>query len=137
MNSYALISTFDKSNLNKICKKFKFFKIKIISTGSTAKYIRKLGYSCQEVSSITNFKEILDGRVKTIHPKIHASLLFKRNNKNHIKTFKNLKFPKIDFLIVNLYPFKDTVKNKKKFNECVGMIDIGGPALLRSAAKNF
>ena len=82
---FSLISVYNKSNLKKICSLFKKNDIEIISTGSTAKSIRKIGYSCYEVSSLTKFDEILNGRVKTLHPHVHASLLFDRNNKNHIK----------------------------------------------------
>jgi len=137
-DQYALISVFDKINLNFVCKVFKKNNIKIISTGSTSKHIKKLGYNCISVSNLTKFKEILDGRVKTIHPKIHASLLYKRSDKNHIKSFKKLNFPTINFVIVNLYPFEKTIKLHKSNNEkAIEMIDIGGPALLRSAAKNY
>ena len=135
---YALISVFDKKNLNFICKLFKKNNIKIISTGSTSKYIKKIGYNCISVSNLTKFKEILDGRVKTIHPKIHASLLYKRSDKNHIKSFNKLNFPSINFVIVNLYPFEKTIKSyKDNHDKAIEMIDIGGPALLRSAAKNY
>ena len=133
---YALISTFDKENLGLICKILKEFSIEIISTGSTAKYIRKLGFKCLNISDLTKFKEILNGRVKTLHPKIHASLLFNRDNKEHISTFNSLKFPKIDFVISNLYSFKSFI-NSKDSKKIIEMIDIGGVTLLRSAAKNF
>ena len=137
-DQYALISVFDKINLNIVCKIFKKNNIKIISTGSTSKYIKKIGYKCISVSYLTKFKEILDGRVKTIHPKIHASLLYKRSDKNHNKSFKKLNFPTINFVIVNLYPFEKTIKSNKNNNDkAIEMIDIGGPALLRSAAKNY
>ena len=133
---YALISTFDKSNLKSICLILKRFNIEIISTGLTAKHIRKIGFSCLNISDLTKFKEILNGRVKTLHPKIHASLLFDRNNQKHVSTFDSLNFPKIDFVISNLYPFEKFV-NGKDNDKIIEMIDIGGPTLLRSAAKNF
>jgi len=133
---HALISTFDKRNLKSICNTLKKFSIEIISTGSTAEHIKKLGFSCLNVSDLTKFKEILNGRVKTLHPKIHASLLFDRNKQEHISTFNNLNFPRIDFVICNLYSFENFV-NSKDNNEIIEMIDIGGPTLLRSAAKNF
>ncbi|MDC0037556.1 bifunctional phosphoribosylaminoimidazolecarboxamide formyltransferase/IMP cyclohydrolase [Alphaproteobacteria bacterium] len=137
-DQYALISVFNKINLNFVCKVFKKNNIKIISTGSTSKYIKKIGYNCISVSNLTKFKEILDGRVKTIHPKIHASLLYKRSDKNHVKSFNKLNFPSINFVIVNLYPFEKTIKLYKSNNDkAIEMIDIGGPALLRSAAKNY
>ena len=94
-------------------------------------------YKCISVESLTQFKEILDGRIKTLHPKIYASLLFKRENKQHVKTFNTLNFPKIDFVIINLYPFKQTINQESKIDECIEMIDIGGPSLLTASAKNF
>ncbi len=134
---FALISVFNKTNLEKLCSLFKKINIEIISTGATAKHIRKIGYSCYEVSHFTKFNEILDGRVKTLHPLVHASLLFDRKNKNHIKLFKKLYFPEIIFVIVNLYPFEKSINNNINKKKCIEMIDIGGPALLRSAAKNY
>ena len=134
---YALISTFNKSGLKQICTNFKKNNISIITTGATGRYIKKNGFKCIAVENLTRFKEILDGRVKTLHPKIYASLLFKRENKQHAKTFDTLNFPKIDFVIINLYPFKKTINKKSKIDECIEMIDIGGPSLMRAAAKNF
>ena len=134
---YALISTYDKKNLFEICKNFKKFNIKIISTGSTAKNIKNLGFKCLSVSNLTKFKEILDGRVKTLHHKIHASLLYDRENKSHVQTFKKLNFPDINFVIINLYPFQEIIKKTKNIKKCIEMIDIGGPSILRSSAKNF
>jgi len=136
LNSNALISVYDKSNLQKICLTLTKYNIGIISTGATAKKIISLGFKCKEVSSLTKFKEILDGRVKTLNPKIHASLLFKRSNINHEKVFKKLNFPKIDFVIVNFYPFSK-ISNKEDLSKKIEMIDIGGPAIIRSASKNF
>ena len=112
MKRNALISVYDKSEIKKICDVFDRFNIEIISTGATAKKIISLGYKCKEISSLTKFKEILDGRVKTLNPKLHASILFKRNNTDHQKTFNKLKFPIIDFVIVNFYPFTK-ISNKE------------------------
>ena len=137
MNKFALISVSNKSKILKICRIFKKLGINILATGSTAKYIKKKGYNCKEVSKLTKFREMLDGRVKTLNPKIHASLLFKRNNKEHVNSFKELKFPEIDFVIVNLYPIKNLTSSKNIDDKMVEMIDIGGPSLLRSSAKNF
>ena len=134
---YALISVFDKKKLKLICEKFIKYNIGIISTGSTAEQIKKLGFSCELTSDLTKFREILDGRIKTLHPKIHASLLYNRKIKSHLRTFNQLKFPTIDFVIVNLYPFEKTIRTNKNAEKCIEMIDIGGIALLRSAAKNF
>ncbi len=133
----ALISVYDKSYLKGLCSVFKKFNIGIISTGATAKKINSLGFECKKISDLTKFKEILDGRVKTLNPKIHASLLYKRNNNMHEEVFKKLKFPRIDFVIVNFYPFSK-ISNKNNNNEKkIEMIDIGGPAMIRSASKNF
>ena len=136
MKRNALISVYDKSEIKKICDVFDRFNIGIISTGATAKKIISLGYKCKEISSLTKFKEILDGRVKTLSPKLHASILFKRNNPEHQKTFNKLKFPIIDFVIVNFYPFTK-ISNKEVDEKKIEMIDIGGPSMIRSASKNF
>ena len=135
IKSFALISVFDKSKLDFLCDFFKKNQIGIISSGSTSKKIRSLGYNCFEISKLTKFNEVLDGRVKTLHPNIYISLLHNRENHDHKKTFKNTNFPIIDFVIVNLYPFSK-YKNNKNYN-AIEMIDIGGPTLLRAAAKNF
>ena len=137
MKKSALISVYDKSKLRVICDLFKLNKIDIISTGSTEKYIKKLGYNCLSVSKITNFNEMLEGRVKTLNPKIHGSILFKRNKTKHIKEFKKLKIPIIDFVIVNFYPFEKQISKKLNHDKYIEMIDIGGPTLLRAAAKNY
>ena len=136
MKSNALISVYDKSSLKKICYVLNKFNIGIISTGATSKRITSLGYKCKEISSLTKFKEILDGRVKTLNPKIHASILYKRNNPKHENTFKKLNFPKIDFVIVNFYPFKKILNEESEVKK-IEMIDIGGPSLIRAASKNF
>lgn len=136
LTSNALISVFDKGELKKICSILIKYNINIISTGETAKKIISLGFSCKEISDLTGFKEILDGRVKTLNSNIHASILYKRNNKSHNKTFEKLNFPKIDFVIVNFYPFSSISKNEDH-NKKIEMIDIGGPAMIRSASKNF
>ncbi len=136
LESNALISVYDKSSLKKLCSAFSKFNIGIISTGATSKKIKSLGFKCREVSNLTKFKEILDGRVKTLNPKIHASILFKRGDTNHERTFKTLNFPKIDFVIVNFYPFSK-ISNKEITSKKIEMIDIGGPSIIRSASKNF
>ena len=136
MKRNALISVYDKSSLKKICIVLNKFNIGIISTGATAKKIVSLGYDCKEISNLTKFKEILDGRVKTLDPKIHASILYKRNNPEHEKVFKKLNFPIIDFVIVNFYPFTK-ISNTEIPEKKIEMIDIGGPSLIRSASKNY
>ena len=136
LKSNALISVYDKSNLKKLCLTLTKYNIGLISTGATAKKIISLGFKCEEISNLTKFKEILDGRVKTLNPKIHASILFNRNNSDHKKIFKKLNFPKIDFVIVNFYPFSK-ISNKEEPSKKIDMIDIGGPSMIRSASKNF
>ena len=133
----ALISVFDKTNLELILKQLKRNNVKLISSGGTFKSIKNLGYKCLEVSSFTGFNEILDGRVKTLHPKIHAGILNKRNNKKHLKDIKKNNFENIDLVICNFYPFEKTLEKTKNENEIIENIDIGGPTLVRAAAKNF
>jgi len=133
----ALISVSDKTELSKILKTLKKYKVKIISSGGTYKSIKQLGYSCTEVSTYTGFKEMLDGRVKTLHPKIHAGILHDRLNKKHLKEMSKQKFPSLDLIIVNFYPFQKVVMNSKNNNQIIENIDIGGPTMVRSAAKNF
>ncbi len=133
----ALISVSDKSNLLGILKVLKKFNINIISSGGTHDFIRKNGYKCKEISRYTGFKEMLDGRVKTLHPKIHAGILHDRNNIKHSREMKGKKFPSIDLIIVNFYPFQNFIKNKKSEKKIINNIDIGGPTLVRAAAKNY
>jgi phosphoribosylaminoimidazolecarboxamide formyltransferase/IMP cyclohydrolase len=133
----ALISVSDKTDLSKILKKLNKFKVKIISSGGTYKSIKQLGYACTDVSSYTGFKEMLDGRVKTLHPKIHAGILHDRSNKKHSREMIKKKFPSLDLIIVNFYPFQKIVSHSKNNNEIIENIDIGGPTMVRSAAKNF
>jgi len=131
----AIISVSDKSNLREILPTLKKFKIEIISSGGTFKRIRNMKYNCIEISNYTKFSEMLDGRVKTLHPKIHAGILNIRKKKLHKKELKKQNIPEIDLVIVDLYPFEKQLD--KKSNKLIEYIDIGGPALLRSAAKNF
>src|SRR6056300_1303757 len=133
----ALISVSDKKNLKPLLNSLKQNKIKIISSGGTYKEIRKLKFECQEVSKFTNSPEILEGRVKTLHPKIHAGILNKRKNKIHLRHIKNNNFENIDLVIVNFYPFEETLKNTKNHEKIIENIDVGGPTMVRSAAKNY
>ena len=133
----ALISVSDKSELFKILPTLKKFKVEIVSSGGTFKYIKKHKFKCSEVKDFTGSKEILDGRVKTLHPKIHSGILFKRDNKKHLNQLKKQNYKNIDLVIVNFYPFERTVLKTKDENRIIENIDIGGPALVRSAAKNF
>ena len=133
----ALISVSDKKNLILILKVLKKYKIKIISSGGTYSSIKKLGYACTELSKYTGFKEMLDGRVKTLHPKIHAGILHDRKNKKHQSEMLKKKFPALDLIIVNFYPFQKIVLNTKNPKEIIENIDIGGPTMVRAAAKNY
>ncbi len=133
----ALISVSNKNELVPILKILKKFKIKIISSGGTYSTIKKLGYSCTEISQYTGFQEMLNGRVKTLHPKIHAGILYERNNKKHQREMNKEKFPSIDLIIVNFYPFQKTVIDTKNPKKIIENIDIGGPTMVRAAAKNF
>ena len=133
----ALVSVSDKEKLISLLKVFKKYKIRIISSGGTYKSIKKLGYACTEISKYTGFKEMLDGRVKTLHPKIHAGILHDRQNKTHKNEMSRKKFPPIDLIIVNFYPFQKVVKHSKNPKNIIENIDIGGPTLVRAAAKNF
>ena len=133
----ALISVFNKDNLISVLKTLKKFNINIISSGGTYISIKKLGYQCTELSKFTGFKEMLDGRVKTLHPKIHAGILHDRQNKKHKSEMSKQNFPAIDLIIVNFYPFQKIVKNKTSHKKIIENIDIGGPTMVRAAAKNF
>ena len=133
----ALISVSDKKNLRPLLNSLKKNKIKIISSGGTYKEIIKFKFKCLEVSKFTNSPEILEGRVKTLHPKIHAGILNKRKNKTHLRDIKNNNFENIDLVIVNFYPFEETLKNTKNHEKIIENIDVGGPTMVRSAAKNY
>ena len=133
----ALISVSDKSNLKPLLQVLKKNNIKLISSGGTFKSIKKLGFKCLEVSDYTGFNEILGGRVKTLHPKIHAGILNKRNNKSHINDLKKNNFENIDLVIVNFYPFEKTLEKTNNHSKIIENIDVGGPTLVRAAAKNY
>ena len=133
----ALISVSDKTELDTVLKVLKKYKIKIISSGGTHNFVKNLGYTCTEISKYTGFKEMLDGRVKTLHPKIHAGILHDRSSKKHRGEMNKQKFPSIDLIIVNFYPFQKIVIKNKSSKQIVENIDIGGPTMVRSAAKNF
>jgi len=133
----ALISLSDKKNLKPLLNCLKKNNIKIISSGGTYKEIKKLKFNCLEVSEFTNSPEILNGRVKTLHPKIHAGILNKRTSKPHQRDLKNNNFESIDLVIVNFYPFERTLRNTKNHDKIIENIDVGGPTMVRSAAKNY
>ncbi|MFA6143159.1 MAG: bifunctional phosphoribosylaminoimidazolecarboxamide formyltransferase/IMP cyclohydrolase, partial [Candidatus Omnitrophota bacterium] len=133
----ALLSVSDKTGLEDLAKVLSKFGVEILSTGGTAKAIRALGIPVKDVSEHTGFPEMLDGRVKTLHPKVHGGLLALRDNKEHMETVKKHGIGLIDMVVVNLYPFEKTVaKPGVKLEEAIENIDIGGPSMLRSAAKN-
>ncbi len=133
----ALFSVSDKTGIVEFAKFLDEHDIEIISTGGTAKGIREAGIDVKDISEITNFPEMLDGRVKTLHPAIHGGLLFVRGNDEHEKTVEEHKIGAIDLVVVNLYPFEATVARGASDEETIENIDIGGPSMLRSAAKNF
>jgi len=133
----ALISVSNKKNLKNLLKVLAKYKIELISSGGTYKEIKKLKFKCLEVSEYTNSPEILGGRVKTLHPKIHAGILSKRNNKFHIKDLKNNNFEEIDLVIVNFYPFEKTLEQTSNHLKIIENIDVGGPTMVRAAAKNY
>ncbi len=137
MKKRALISVFDKTGILEFAKFLDEKGIEIISTGGTYKYLKENGLTVLDISEVTNFKEMLDGRVKTLHPNIHGGILAIRDNAEHMETIKNEGIETIDFVVVNLYPFFKEVQTDKSFDEKIEFIDIGGPTMLRSAAKSF
>ena len=133
----ALISVYDKKNLKLLLNSLKKNKIKIISSGGTYKEIKKLGFACTKVSDYTGSAEILGGRVKTLHPKIHAGILNKRGNQSHNRDLIRNNYENIDLVIVNFYPFEEILNNTSNHREIIENIDIGGPTMVRAAAKNY
>ena len=133
----ALISVSDKKNLKNILKVLTKHGVDLISSGGTYKEIKRLKFKCLEVSEYTGSPEILNGRVKTLHPKIHAGILSKRNDKSHCKDLKNNNFEEIDLVIVNFYPFEKTLEQTNNHLKIVENIDVGGPTMVRAAAKNY
>ena len=133
----ALISVSDKKNLKPLLNILKKNKIEIISSGGTFKEIKKLKFKCVEVSKYTGSNEILEGRVKTLHPKIHAGILNKRNSKSHYQDLIKNNYKNIDLVIVNFYPFEETLKNTSNHKKIIENIDVGGPTMVRAAAKNY
>lgn len=134
----ALISVSDKTGIVDFAKGLEKNGVEIISTGGTFKKLKEEGVNVKEISELTGFPECLDGRVKTLHPKVHAGILAIRDKKEHMDQLKELGIDTIDFVVVNLYPFKQTIlKDGVTREECIENIDIGGPTMLRSAAKNY
>ncbi|UUX35025.1 bifunctional phosphoribosylaminoimidazolecarboxamide formyltransferase/IMP cyclohydrolase [Fundicoccus culcitae] len=138
MTQYALLSVSDKTNILEVAKALNNQGIKLLSTGGTYKTIEASGLPVESVDHYTGFPEMMDGRVKTLHPKIHGGLLALRNNPAHMEAAKNHHIRLIDYVIVNLYPFKETITKKEvTLADAIENIDIGGPSMLRSAAKNY
>ena len=133
----ALISVSNKDNLKYLIRSLKKFNINLISSGGTYNEIKRLGFKCEEVSKYTNSAEILSGRVKTLHPKIHAGILSNRHSKSHKKDLEKFNFKEIDLVIANFYPFEKTISQTKNQKKIIENIDIGGPAMIRAAAKNY
>ena len=133
----ALISVSDKTGIVDLARELARFNIEIISTGGTAKALRDAGLSVRDISEITGFPEMMDGRVKTLHPRVHGGLLALRDNEEHVAAMKQHEIEPIDLVVVNLYPFAQTITREGVTREeAIEQIDIGGPAMIRSAAKN-
>ncbi|MCK1543010.1 bifunctional phosphoribosylaminoimidazolecarboxamide formyltransferase/IMP cyclohydrolase [Bradyrhizobium sp. 147] len=132
----ALLSVSDKTGLIEFAKALAVHDVELVSTGGTAKAIAAAGLKVKDVSELTGFPEMMDGRVKTLHPKVHGGLLAIRDNKDHTDAMKTHGIAPIDLLVVNLYPFEATVDKRAGFEDCIENIDIGGPAMIRAAAKN-
>src|SRR5256885_13932345 len=133
----ALISVSDKTGIVDFARELKGFGAEIISTGGTAKALREAGIEVRDVSDVTGFPEMMDGRIKTLHPKIHGALLALRDNDDHLAAMKQHEIEPIDMVVINLYPFEKTMRRTDVTeSEVIEQIDIGGPAMIRSAAKN-
>ena len=133
----ALISVYDKSGVVALAQVLSQHGVEIVSTGSTAATIEAAGIAVTPVAAVTNFPECLDGRVKTLHPGIHAGLLADVRKADHVAQLKDLEIKAFDLVVVNLYPFNETVASGAKIDDCVEQIDIGGPAMIRASAKNY
>ncbi len=134
----ALISVSDKTGIVEFAKRLEKQGVEIVSTGGTYQKLKEEGIKVMEISELTGFPECLDGRVKTLHPIVHAGILARRDKTEHRRQLEELKIDTIDFVVVNLYPFKQTIlKDGVSLEECIENIDIGGPTMLRSAAKNY
>src|SRR6185436_65276 len=133
----ALISVSDKTGIIDFARELAHFNVEIISTGGTAKALRDAGISVRDISDVTGFPEMMDGRVKTLHPRVHGGLLAIRDNPEHVAAMQEHGIEPIDLVVVNLYPFAETIKRAGVTRaEAIEQIDIGGPSMIRSAAKN-
>ena len=133
----ALISVFHKDGLDDLLKKLHAEGVKFLSTGGTQEFIESLGYDCQKVEDVTSYPSILGGRVKTLHPKIFGGILARRDNESDQKQMAKYDIPAIDLVIVDLYPFEQTVASGASSEDIIEKIDIGGISLIRAGAKNF
>src|SRR5580693_3190081 len=134
--SRALISVSDKTGVVDFARALAGHGIELVSTGGTRKALSDAGLTVLDVADLTGFPEMMDGRVKTLHPAVHGGLLAIRNNAEHVAAMGAHGIRPIDLLVVNLYPFEDTVARGAAFEDCIENIDIGGPAMIRAAAKN-
>src|SRR3984957_2946680 len=134
----AILSVTDKSGLVEFAHKLTAFGVELVSTGGTAKLLRDSGIAVKDISELTGFPEMLDGRVKTLHPKVHGGILHRRKDSNHLAAVAEHGIPAIDMVVVNLYAFEKTAATPGvSFGHLIENIDIGGPSMVRSAAKNF
>ncbi|MBD0371658.1 MAG: bifunctional phosphoribosylaminoimidazolecarboxamide formyltransferase/IMP cyclohydrolase [Pyrinomonadaceae bacterium] len=134
----ALLSVSDKTGIVELAEKLRGFDVEIISTGGTSRALREAGIEVRDISAVTDFPEMMDGRVKTLHPRIHGGLLALRDNEEHLAAMREYNIEPIDMVVVNLYPFEETVEREGvMLEEAIEQIDIGGPSMIRSAAKNF
>jgi phosphoribosylaminoimidazolecarboxamide formyltransferase/IMP cyclohydrolase len=133
----AILSVYDKTGIVEFARGLRDLHVELLSTGGTARLLRENSIDVEEIADYTGFPEILDGRVKTLHPKIHAGLLYRRDNQNDLETIQKLSIRTIDMVVVNLYPFEKVVSEQADTFRALENIDIGGPSMLRSAAKNY
>ena len=134
----AILSVTDKSGLVDFARKLGALGVELVSTGGTAKLLRESGIAVKDISELTGFPEMLDGRVKTLHPKVHGGILYRREDSGHLAAVAEHGIPAIDMVVVNLYAFEKTASRPGvRFEELIENIDIGGPSMIRSAAKNF
>ncbi len=133
----ALVSVYHKDGLEELLAELHAGGVKFLSTGGTQKFIESLGYECQTVESVTTYPSILGGRVKTLHPKVFGGILARRDNEGDQQQMKEYDIPEIDLVVVDLYPFEDTVASGAAEQDIIEKIDIGGISLIRAAAKNF
>src|SRR5574344_3060207 len=133
----ALVSVFHKDGLEKLLAKLNNEGVRFLSTGGTQKFIESLGYDCQTVESVTTYPSILGGRVKTLHPKIFGGILARRDNEGDKEQMQQYEIPSIDLVVVDLYPFEETVASGASEADIIEKIDIGGLSLIRAGAKNF